>query len=245
MTHSHVNRTNDAKPTAPDDQTGRNVIAIDGPAGSGKTTLAVLLAKRLGAVYLDTGLLYRAATWLALQSGLTVHDGRAIAARIDAGAISIRPASVADGRQSDVFVDGIDVSNSLRTTEIDANVSAYSALPEVRDAMLPLQRTFARTGRVIMVGRDIASVIFPDAAVKIYLDASVQERAHRRWRDLVPTNPSLTVADVEADLIRRDEIDSGRDVAPLEIASGATVVDTDGKSIEQVLNELTEIAEQS
>lgn len=221
------------------------MIAIDGPAGSGKTTLAVRLAERLGAIYLDTGMLYRAATALALNSGLTTDQGDVIARRIDEGAITVRPPSVADGRASDVLLDGIDITTRLRTPEIDQNVSAYSAIPVVREAMLPLQRSFARDQRVVMVGRDIATVVFPNAAVRIYLDASLDERARRRWLDLVATHPAVTVDAVRADLARRDGIDSTRDIAPLEIASGSTIVDSNGKSIEDVTNEIAAIVEQT
>jgi cytidylate kinase len=218
------------------------VIAIDGPAGSGKTTIAVRLASRLGATYLDTGLLYRAATLLALRAGLTLNQGAELARRIRDGAIRIGPPSVADGRTSDVFMNGEDITPLLRTPEIDANVSAWSAIPEVRDAMLPLQRNVAANQRVIMVGRDITSVIFPDAAAKIYLDASVAERARRRWRDLVSSQSDITPEQVEADLVRRDGIDSARDVAPLEMAADAIRVDSDGKSIDEVVAEIEAIA---
>lgn len=219
------------------------MIAIDGPAASGKTTVAVRLADRLGAVYLDTGLLYRAATVLALRDGLGLDEGDRLAERINAGVITIRPPSVRDGRQSDVLLDGVDITPQLRLPAVDRSVSAWSALSQVRKAMLPLQRGFARNQRVIMAGRDIATVVFPDAAVKIYLDASVEERARRRWRELVAKDPSARLEDVEADLRKRDQIDSSRDIAPLEIAAGATVVDTDGKSIDQVVDEIAAIAE--
>ena len=131
----------------------------------------------------------------------------------------------------------------LRSVEIDANVSAISALTMMRSALLPVQRAFARDRRVVMVGRDIGSVVFPHAAVKIYLDASLAERARRRWAELVETDPSVSQADVEADLRRRDRIDSNRGTAPLQVAEGAMVVTTDGKSIDLVVDEVAAIAE--
>lgn len=219
------------------------MIAIDGPAGSGKTTVAVRLADRLGAVFLDTGQLYRAVTVLALRDGLEISESDGLAERIANGAIEIAPASVDDGRACDVLLQGADVTTQLRAPEVDRNVSAWSAVPSIRAALLPIQRNFARNRRVVMVGRDIASVIFPDAAVKIYLDASLDERARRRFRDLYDTHPGLTLADVESDLKRRDEIDSSRETAPLEVADGAIVVDTNGKSIEAVVDEVAAIAE--
>ncbi len=219
------------------------MIAIDGPAGSGKTTVAVRLADRLGAVYIDTGQLYRAATILALREGIPLSEAETVAARVASGAIEIAPPTVADGRNCDVLLDGADITTHLRTPEVDRNVSAWSAVPSIRAAMLPIQRAFARHQRVVMVGRDIASVIFPDAVVKVYLDASLPERARRRHRDLAVTNPDLTVANVEADLQRRDAIDSSRDAAPLEVADGAIVVQTDGKSIEAVVDEVAALAD--
>ena len=227
------------------DQIGRNVVAIDGPAASGKTTVAVRLADRLGAVFLDTGSLYRAATLLADRLGLTAADELRLALLIDGGAIQIRPPSVSDNRYCDVLLNGEDVTSLLRSPEIDNAVSAISAAPAVRAALLPLQRGFARNQRLVMVGRDIASVVFPNALVKIYLDASVHERARRRWAEIVASDPTVTLADVEADLRRRDKIDSTRDTAPLHVAEGATIVQTDGKSIEQVVDEVASLAERA
>ena len=234
-----------ATSAASNDQSSRNVVAIDGPAASGKTTVAVRLADRLGAVFLDTGLLYRAATLLAQQLGLTAADELRLALLIDGGAITIRPASVADGRYCDVLLNGSDVTTMLRTTEIDGGVSAIAAAPAIRAALLPLQRGFARNQRLVMAGRDIASVVFPDALVKIYLDASLPERARRRWAEGLAGDPNLLLADVEADLRRRDEIDSTRKTAPLQVAHDATIVQTDGKTIEQVVDEVASIVERA
>lgn len=194
-------------------------------------------------MFLDTGLLYRAATLLAQQLGLTAADELRLALLIDRGAIAIRPASVADGRYCDVLLNGTDVTTMLRTQEIDAGVSAIAAAPAVRAALLPLQRGFARDRRLVMAGRDIASVVFPNALVKIYLDASLPERARRRWAELIATDPDVSLADVEADLRRRDQVDSTRKTAPLHVAHGATVVQTNGKSIEQVVDEVASIVE--
>jgi cytidylate kinase len=221
------------------------VVALDGPAASGKTTVAAHLADRLGAVFLDTGLLYRAATLMAQRMGLTAADELRISMLIDGGAVSIRPATVADGRRLDVALNGEDVTTMLRAPEIDAAVSAISALPSVRAALMPLQRSFARDQRVIMAGRDIASVIFPDAAVKVYLDASLEERARRRWLELVVNAPMLTQNEVESELRRRDEIDSTRETAPLQVAEEAVIVQTDFKSIQQVVDEVAAIVERA
>ena len=241
MTNHADNQTE--KPIGRSARSGQNVVAIDGPAASGKTTVAARLADRLGAVFLDTGVLYRAATLLAQRMGLTVDDEIRLATLVDGGAISVQPPSVQDGRLCDVLLNGEDVTTHLRSVEIDANVSAISALTMMRSALLPVQRAFARDRRVVMVGRDIGSVVFPHAAVKIYLDASLAERARRRWAELVETDPSVSQADVEADLRRRDRIDSNRGTAPLQVAEGAMVVTTDGKSIDLVVDEVAAIAE--
>lgn len=223
----------------------RHVIAIDGPAGAGKTTVALRLADRLGAVFLDTGLLYRAATILANRHNLTPEDQHEIARRIGQGAIDVRRATIEDGRLCDLLVEGEDVTPELRTPEIDRQVSAISAAPAVRAALLPLQRRIASGGKVVMVGRDITTVVAPDAGVKIYLSASPEERARRRWQELAERGVDADYESVLADLRRRDEIDSSREAAPLSIAPGATVVDTDGKSIDEVVREVAMLVEQA
>lgn len=174
---------------------------------------------------------------------MSAADEVRLSTLIDAGAIAIEPPSVRDGRYCDVRLNGEDVTTMLRSPEIDAGVSAIAAAPMIRAALLPLQRGFARDRRLVMVGRDIASVVFPDAAVKIYLDASVSERARRRWKELLERGENVTLEDVEADLRRRDRIDSNRQTAPLQIVEGAEIVQTDGKSIEQVVDEVAAIAE--
>jgi cytidylate kinase len=219
------------------------VIAIDGPAGAGKTTVAVRLADRLDAVFLDTGLLYRAATVLANRHHLTPADGDEIARRIEDGAIDVQRATVKDGRLSDLLVDGQDVTTELRTPEIDRQVSAISAVPAVRAALLPLQRRVASSGKVVMVGRDITTIVAPDAGVKIYLNASLEERARRRWRELAGRGVDVELETVLADLRRRDEIDSSRDAAPLSIAADADVIETDGKGIDEVVDEIAGLVE--
>lgn len=237
-----MNAVND-HPAAPETICGRNVIAIDGPAGSGKTTIASLLAEYLGAVYLDTGVLYRAVTLLAQRRNLNTDDGPTLASLIESGAIALESAAVPSGRSLAVLIDGEDVSDHLRTPEIDRSVSAYSALPEVRAALLPIQREFAAERRVVMAGRDIASVVFPDAGVQIYLDASLEERARRRWLQQQQAANPMSLEAVQADLARRDEIDSSREHSPLTRADEAVHVQTDGKSIADVVTEVAAIAE--
>lgn len=226
-------------------RTGKHlqVIAIDGPAAAGKTTVARALAARLGAIFLDTGLLYRAMTVAALDRGIAVDDGAALAAMASELDFSVRPASVADGRPLDVLIDGVDVTPRLRTPVVDRHVSAVSAWPGVRAALLPIQRNLAERGPVVMVGRDIATVVVPDAGVKIYLDASDEERARRRFEEMRARGSALTYDQVLADLKARDAVDSSRELAPLTRDAGATVIDTDGMSIAEVVSKIAEIAE--
>jgi cytidylate kinase len=219
----------------------RRVIAIDGPGAAGKTTVARALADRVDAIFLDTGLLYRAVTLAALNRGISPLDERAIAELINSIDISVAPPSVADGRAHDVLIDGQDVTESLRTSTIDSNVSQVSAHPRVRAALLPIQRRIADGGAVVMVGRDIATVVVPDAGTKIYLDASAAERARRRRDELGERGTDLSYDAVLADLERRDLADSTRDAAPLQRDEDAIVVDTDGLSITQVVDRLEEI----
>jgi len=219
------------------------VIAIDGPAGSGKTTIAGLLAEYLGAIFLDTGLLYRAVTLLGLKRGIAPSDESALVTLLESGILRLAPATLPNGEAVGVLLDDVDVSGQLRTPEIDRAVSAYSALPGVRVALLPIQRSFAEKRRVIMVGRDIASVVFPSAGVRIYLDASLDERARRRWRELQMGGTEVSLDQVRSDLARRDEIDSERAHSPLSIAAGSVVIQTDGKSIADVVTEVARVAE--
>lgn len=203
------------------------------------------LADRLGAVALDTGLLYRAATVLANRHGLTAADGAEIARRIDAGAIQMVSAASIHGESGAVLVDGADVTAELRTPETDRHVSAISAAPAVRAALLPLQRQIAAGGKVVMVGRDITTIVAPDAGIKIYLNASLPERARRRWRELTERGVPADLDQVLADLARRDAIDSSRAASPLSISPDAMIVETDGKTIAQVVAEIAAQVERS
>ena len=216
----------------------RFVVAIDGPAAAGKTTVAQALAERLGAIFLDTGLLYRAVTVAALEAGVDPNDGDALAALIRGSSLHIQPASTADGRALDVLVDGQDITTRLRTPEVDRNVSAVAEQAEVRRELLPVQRRIADGGRVVMVGRDIGTVVVPDAGVKLYLDASAEERARRRHRELVLKGLDIDYETVLDDLKRRDAIDSGREAAPLTQAPDAVLIDSNGKAVDEVVSEM-------
>jgi cytidylate kinase len=217
------------------------VIAIDGPAAAGKTTVARALAARVGAIFLDTGLLYRALTLEAFRRGVAPSNGEGLAALVPDMHLTVAPASVADGRAHDVLVRGEDVTVRLRTPEIDLRVSEVSAHPAVRSALLPIQRRIAASGPVVMAGRDIATVVAPDAGVKIYLDASLVERARRRCLELTESGRQADFQAVRRDLERRDRIDSTRQASPLQQHHDAIVINTDGLTQEQVVERVAAI----
>ncbi len=213
------------------------VIAIDGPAASGKSTLAERLALKLGFFYFDTGVMYRAVTLAALDEHVNVNDEESITALSNRIQIDVQPPSQKDGRMMDVLVDGRDITWEIRTPRVDQNVSPVSAYPGVRTAMTEQQRRIGRRGDVVMVGRDIGTVVFPDAKYKIYLDASPEERARRRYNEKIGRGEPASYAEILASIKRRDKIDSTRSVAPLKPATDAIIINTDGKTIDEVLQE--------
>jgi len=220
------------------------VIAIDGPAAAGKSTVAALLADRLNAMLFDTGSLYRAVTLAALQRGISPHDADGLAALVGDVDIALRAPSVADGRIADVLLDGEDVTWLVRTPEVDRWVSAVSAHAGVRSALLPVQRRIAANIPVVMVGRDIGTSVIPDAGVKIYLDATPEERARRRTDELVARGNDADYDAILAEILRRDHADSTRSISPLERAADAVVIATDGKSAAEAADEVVAIVQE-
>lgn len=221
----------------------RQVIAIDGPGAAGKSTVARILATRTRAMLFDTGALYRTVTLLAVRQNIPGTDGSRLAALTRDHRIKVLPPSVDDGRQVDVLLDGEDVTWAIRTPDIDSRVSEVSAQPEVRDALLGLQQTIADGARVVMVGRDIGTVVIPGAGLKVYLDASTAERARRRFQELLERGVDADYETVLADLQARDAYDSSRETAPLSAAADAVVVQTDGRQVDDIVAEIVRLAE--
>ena len=220
------------------------VVAIDGPGGAGKSTVAAEVARRIGGLYFDTGVVYRALALVALENGVALDDEAELARLARELRIRVTPPSEQDGRLYDVWLDGRDVTWAIRTPEIDRAASQVAAHREVRSALLGLQREIGRSGRVVMAGRDIGTVVMPDAPVKVWLDASLEERARRRQRDLAARGVVVSLEDVKAELAERDRRDAERAVAPMRPAEDAVVIDTDGRSIEDVVRLVIKVIEE-
>lgn len=221
-----------------------NIIAIDGPAASGKTTLGKALADELGYLFFDTGIMYRVITWAALSKGIAIEDQDAITRLAETVDIDLRAASQPDGRSSDVLIDGQDVTWEIRRPEVEAHVSAVSAYPGVRKALSAQQRRIGLRGRVVMVGRDIGTVVLPEAELKIYLDASAEERARRRYQEIIDRGEPADYKQILAGVRKRDRIDSTRAVAPLRPAREATILNSDGLDADQVLARVLRLVRQ-
>jgi cytidylate kinase len=207
------------------------VVAIDGPAGAGKSTVAQLAAEKLAYTYIDTGAMYRAVAWKVLQQAATSITEElilSVAADIEVDLQYI-------DRKSIIFVDGIDVSGEIRTPEVTALVSQVARLGAVREKLVALQRKMAERGSVLMDGRDIATNVLPDADVKIFLTASIDERAARRWRQLQLNGYSVDMSELKQEIAARDKADSEREISPLVQAADAVLIDTTRLSIDQTV----------
>lgn len=214
------------------------IIAIDGPAGSGKSTVAKNVAARLGMRFLDTGAMYRSVAVRGRELGVADADEQALAAIAHAERISFAFGEF--GQR--VLIGGIDVTEAIRTPEIDDAVSAVASLPSVRAAMVEQQRQIASTGDFVVEGRDIGTVVFPDAELKVYLTASAEERARRRTAQQEALGVAAEPEDVQEALERRDELDSSREHSPLTAATDAVMIDTTDLTLEQVIERVVELA---
>ena len=208
------------------------IIAIDGPAGSGKSTIAKLIAEDLELVYLDTGAMYRLVTLKALNEGI-LGDFEKIKKMLNNLNIDIK--------ENGFYLDNVDVSDEIRKPIVSENVSDIAAIREVREKMVDLQRKFSESKNVILDGRDIGTVVFPNADVKIFLVADAKERANRRYKELVAKGENVRIEEIYENILKRDEIDSTRKESPLKKADDAVEVDTTSKNIEEVKNEILNI----
>jgi cytidylate kinase len=215
-----------------------DTITIDGPAGAGKSTVGELLARRLGYLYFDTGTMYRALTWAALRRGIDPRDSVAMAALAHAIDIQVVPPTVADGRQYTVLADGQDATWELRLPEVERQVSQAASYPQVREVMRARQRAIGQRGCVVMVGRDIGNVVMPDAPLKIYLEATLEERARRRAAELRVRGRAVSLEEVQVDVGQRDALDQ-HVMAP---APDAVVIHSDGFSPADVVEAIVGIA---
>lgn len=222
----------------PTTRTITEVLAIDGPAGAGKSTIARRAAEALGFAFLDSGAMYRAATWNIMQRGIDFADADAVAQATRACEISLRDEDA--GRH--VFVDGQDVTTEIRTPEVTENIRKLSDNPKVRECLVDRQRIFAAAQPTVAEGRDMGTVVFPDARCKIYLDASIDARAGRRHAEFQKNGSTLTIENVRDDVASRDAADTNRTHSPLRVAEDAHVIDTTALSPDDVLHAVIEYA---
>ena len=222
-------------------KTPPSIIALDGPAASGKSTLGRRIADSLGYLFFDTGVMYRAVTWIALHYDMHLQDEAAITELAQKAQIDIRPPSKTDGRACDVVIGEKDVTWDMRGEDVDANVSLVSAYAGVRQALSEQQRRIGLRGKVIMVGRDIGTVVLPEADLKVYLDASAEERARRRYNEVIARGEKADSEEILKKVIERDHIDSTRAVAPLRPADDAIILDSDKMDADQVFAHVMEL----
>lgn len=221
------------------------IIAVDGPAASGKSTLASRMAEALGYLYFDTGVMYRAVTFGALQRSLDIDEEGAVSALARVLEIDVKPPSRPDGRKYDVYLDGEDVTWGIRSPAVDTNVSQVSTYAEVRRAMSRVQRQIGLRGDVVMVGRDIGTVVLPEADLKLYLEASVEARARRRYDESLARGEIIDYADILAWMQERDHIDSTREIAPLRPAQDAIIIDSTSMDADAVFEKAMSLVRQA
>lgn len=215
------------------------VVAIDGPAGAGKSTIAKLAAEKLGYAYIDTGAMYRSVAWKFLQTGQP-FDEDFISGLSKTMLIDFKP----EAKINRVFVDGTEVTDAIRTPEVTAIVSRVAAIGAVREAMVDQQRRMGEAGGVLMDGRDIGTVVFPNAQLKIFLTASVEERARRRYAEMVAKGQQVDLQQLQADIAERDKQDSERAISPLRQAEDALLLDTSDMGISEVTDRILQLVQE-
>jgi cytidylate kinase len=213
-------------------------VAIDGPAGAGKSTIGALVAERLGYLFLDTGAMYRAVALAAIRRGIDADDAPRLSELATSIRIMIGPPTKQDGRAYTVLLDGADVTWDIRSADVDRIVSQVARVPGVRDAMVAQQRALAGHARIVMVGRDIGTVVLPHADRKIFLTASANERARRREEELAARGEQRPRQELLHEILRRDQLDSERAVSPLKAAEDAIIVQTDGLTVRDALDKV-------
>ena len=213
-------------------------IAIDGPAASGKSSVGLKLAKQLGYLFLDTGVMYRGVTWAALNKGIDIFDESKVSELASNIMIKIDQPSIDDGRVNDICVDGVDLTWKIKEQGVNDFVSQVSKYHGVRNTLTLQQQKIALQGNIVMVGRDIGTVVLPNTNRKFFLNASVEERAKRRYEEEIKRGGNPNYTEILDNVIKRDKIDSTRDLAPLVPASDAIIIDTNNKNIDQVVEEI-------
>lgn len=213
-------------------------IAIDGPAGAGKSTIAKIVAEKLGFTYIDTGAMYRAITYKALQQDVSLADEAALSELLRQSTITLKPSE----RGQLVFLDGQDVSEVIRTNDVTASVSEVAAHADIREQMVAAQQQLAEAGGVVMDGRDIATHVLPQAELKVFMSATVEERARRRFVDNEKRGIPATIESLIEDIARRDKLDSEREVSPLVQADDAIYLDTTSLTIDEAAEEILRLA---
>lgn len=215
-----------------------SVIAIDGPAASGKSSVGLKVAQKLDYLFLDTGIMYRAVAWAVLNQNIDIFDEEKIGKLAQQIKIAINPPTKDDGRINDIYVDQVDVTWKIREIEVNKVVSQISEYRQVRNALTEYQREFGNQGKIVMVGRDIGTIVMPNADLKIFLEASSRERAVRRYNEEVQRGKKINLEEIIKNIEMRDKIDSNRKIAPLVPAKDAVVILTDGKDVSSVVNEI-------
>lgn len=216
-------------------------IAIDGPVASGKSSVGRQVADRLGYYFLDTGIMYRAVTLATLRSGINISDEHAVGKTAERISIEMNRSPDQDGSKADILLDGEDVSSQLRSSVVNDSVSQVSRYKAVRDAMTAQQQKIGAEGSIVMVGRDIGTVVLPDADLKIFLVASPEERARRRFAEELEKGNDVSYDEILKNVKMRDKIDSNRKIAPLKPARDATIINTDGKNVDDVIEEIMHV----